>query len=61
MAGEFCTSASCGQCGRCDAECDYCGRWDCLGDCLEALEASPETADEEYEEWRDRAMDEGQV
>ncbi len=58
MAGEYCTSAGCGQCGRCSAECDYCGRWGCPGDCNEALEASLETADEEYEEWRDHVKDE---
>jgi hypothetical protein len=44
MAGELCCSG-CGWCGRCDAEpedrCD-CGWFNCLGDCEESIEASPE-------------------
>lgn len=39
MAGELCSAASCGWCGRCDAEpddvCD-CGCADCRGDCSES-------------------------
>ena len=41
MAGELCTRG-CGWCGRCDAEpdcaCD-CGRVECLGNCVESIEA----------------------
>lgn len=39
MAGELCSAAACGWCGRCDAwsddVCDDCGRADCRGDCGE--------------------------
>lgn len=39
MAGELCSMAVCGWCGRCDVEpddvCD-CGRADCRGDCFES-------------------------
>ena len=38
MAGELCSAAACGWCGRCDAwsddVCD-CGRADCRGNCDE--------------------------
>ena len=40
MAGEHCSAAACGWCGRCegwtDDVCNHCGRADCQGDCVEA-------------------------
>ena len=50
MAGELC-GRGCGYCGMCDAEpehfCDYCGSFNCDGDCPEYYEA----LEGEMEEW----------
>lgn len=49
MAGEYCSAASCGHCGRCDHDeepCEYCGSSACQGDCPQYFEALMAEAEE---------------